>query len=109
MTYYDVSIKCGDVVGTANGLNVFMKASRVLESLIEQSKARLISECRECTEDVSHDKVLWHDWEITTHDFLHNFSEIEWTWRETGRTMIKEEVNQILASTDSVQISLDEI
>lgn len=109
MTYYDAAIICRNVVGTAHGLDTLIRASRALRSLIDQSKAKLVSQCKDCDENISHDNVLWHDWEIATKDFYSNFSDIEWTWKESGKSVTKEQVEQILASENSLQISLDEL
>lgn len=109
MTYYDAIVKCGDVVGEAHGLDTLIKASRALETLVKERKAKLLSSCASCTELVVHDTILWHDWEIQVSDFLTRFDSIEWEWKKSGLPISDKQLRDSLAFHPLLQISLDEL
>jgi hypothetical protein len=109
MTFYDAFVKCGDIVGEAHGLDALVKASRALETLVDEEKAKLISSCPSCTDSISHNTILWHDWEIQVKDFETRFDSIEWEWKKSGQPISGKQLNESLAAHPKLQISLDEL
>ena len=89
MTYYDAAIICRNLVGTAHGLDTLIRASRALESLIDQSKAKLVSKCKDCDENISHINVLWHDWEIATSFSILTFRTLNGIGRSRASQLLK--------------------
>ena len=109
MTFYDAFVKCGDLVGQAHDLDTLVKASRALETLVEEEKAELISSCPSCTDSIPHNTILWHDWEIQVSDFVTRFDSIEWKWEKSGLSVNDEQLSESLAAHSKLQISLDEL
>lgn len=109
MTFYDAFVKCGDLVGQAHGLDTLVKASRALESLVEEEKAELMSSCPSCTDSIPHNTILWHDWEIQVSDFVTRFDSIVWKWEKSGLSVNDEQLSESLAAHSKLQISLDEL
>lgn len=109
MTFYDAFVKCGDLVGQAHGLDTLVKASRALETLVEEEKAELISSCPSCTDSIPHNTILWHDWEIQVSDFVTRFDSIEWKWEKSDLSVNDEQLSESLAAHSKLQISLDEL
>jgi hypothetical protein len=109
MTFYDAFVKCSDLVGEAHGLDTLVKASKALEALVEEEKAELMSSCQSCKDAISHNTILWHDWEIYVSDFLSRFDSVEWKWSKSGLSMSKQQLGENLASHRKLQISLHEL
>jgi len=109
LTFYDAFVKCGDLVGEAHGLETLVEASRALDTLVKEQKAKLISSCLSCKESVLHDTILWHDWEISVSDFLTRFDSIEWEWKKSGLPISDKQLKDGLAKHTRLQISLDEL
>ena len=109
MTFYDAFVKCGDLVGEAHGLDTLVKASRALETLVEEEKAELVSACPSCTDSLPHNTILWHDWEIQVSDFLTRFDSVEWKWKKSGLPISDKQLDESLAVHPKLQISLDEL
>jgi len=96
-------------VGEAHGLDTLVKASRALETLVEEEKAELMSSCPSCTDSIPHNTILWHDWEIQVSDFVTRFDSIEWKWEKSGLSVNDEQLSESLAAHSKLQISLDEL
>lgn len=109
MTFHDARIKCGEVSGEAHGLSVLIEASRALQQLIDEGNAKLVGPCAICHESNSSHAAIWHDWEIMVSDFLGNFASIDWNWKFSDKEITRQEAEELLGNSETLQISLDEI
>jgi len=109
MTFYDAFVKCGDLEGEAHGLDTLVRASKALETLLDEEKAKLISSCQSCTDSLPHNTIMWHDWEICVSDFVSRFDSIEWKWSKSGLPISDQQLNESLALHQKLQISLNEL